>query len=289
MSLNPIGEEEFHIGADFALSGEAASFNMAITGNHSNGGASPFAKRYAKPENEVFEQEVEQLPPQAVPERAAGEIRDYNATVYCEAGRHEKIDEWRKIGGDWLRTTSSLALRLNHEVNNTSLVLAFELPETGKVLLFNGDAQRGNWISWSNLEWQTPQGAVSCKDLLGRCVFYKCGHHGSHNATLDGTVDSDYANLGWFARGEYSRDFVAMIPVHSAWAKRKNGWNHPLQSIEEALMKKSRGRVIRNDRARVKRPKASQGFGKLTDDEWEAFKDLSIEARLYKEYIVLDT
>lgn len=29
-------------------------------------------------------------------------------------------------------------------------------------------------------------------------------------------------------------------------------------------------------------------YGKLTDEEWQAFKDLSIEAKLYKEFIVLD-
>ena len=45
-------------------------------------------------------------------------------------------------------------MRLNDEVNNTSLVIAIELANTGTVLLFSGDAQRGNWISWSNLEWK---------------------------------------------------------------------------------------------------------------------------------------
>ena len=79
-----------------------------------------------------------------------------------------------------------------------------------------------------------------------------------------------------------------MIPVHSDWAKTSQHWNHPLPSIEEALMKKARGRVIRNDLDRVKRPRPSDGNGVLTDDEWQAFKDLSIEAKLYKEYIVLD-
>lgn len=286
-SLDPQGDEEFHIGSNFALSGEAAAFNMAIAGGGGLGDASPFAKRYATPEDEVFAQPVTP-PDQFTPSEAEELVRDYNATVYCEALSGVPQEDWRRIDGDWLRAAGAMALRLNHEVNNTSLVLAFALPNTGKVLLFTGDAQRGNWISWSDLEWGGDDGPVTAKDLLGRCVFYKCGHHGSHNATLDGKLDSDHANLSWFAQGPFAQDFVAMIPVHSAWAKRKNGWNHPLPSIHEALMKKARGRVMRNDRARVQRPRPGQGHGKLTDAEWDAFKDLSIEAKLYKEYIVLD-
>ncbi len=285
LSLDPQGDEEFHIGGGFALSGEASAFHLAMTESQTNGGTSPFAKRYAKSEKKVFKQKTgAQSTHDAITDPTK-----YNATVYCEAGSPVKTDDWRRIDGDWLRTANSLALRLNHEVNNTSLVLAFELPETGKVLLFSGDAQRGNWISWSNLTWDTPAGTETAKSLLGRCVFYKCGHHGSHNATLDGSSDDNYANLGWFAQGEFSMDFVAMIPVHSKWAKTKSGWNHPLESIEDALMKKARGRVFRNDLQRVTRPKPSDGHGKLTNEEWRDFKDRSIEGKLYKEYVVVDS
>jgi hypothetical protein len=41
-----------------------------------------------------------------------------------------------------------LALQLDSDTNNTSLVLAFELGKSGRVLLFPGDAQVGNWLSW---------------------------------------------------------------------------------------------------------------------------------------------
>jgi hypothetical protein len=83
--------------------------------------------------------------------------------------------EWRRIDSDWLESAGSLALYLDGDINNTSLVLAIELGQAGKVLLFPGDAQYGNWLSWA----RTQRGI----DLLKRTVFYKVGHHGSHNAT----------------------------------------------------------------------------------------------------------
>jgi len=271
LSLNPEGTEEFHLGDAMAPSGEAAAFQMALTAEAGTGGASPFALRYMRSEAEV-----------------STEAEGYYARVYYEAGKAEKTGENRRIDGDWLRTAGRFALRLNDEVNNSSLVLAFSLPQTGKVLLFSGDAQRGNWISWSDISWESDAGVLTTKELLGRCVFYKCGHHGSHNATLKGTTAHPYANLGWLAQNEFANEFVAMIPVHSEWARTKKHWNHPLPSIEEALMQKARGRVLRNDLDRVKRPKPKDGHGTLSDTEWRAFKELSIEARLYKEYIVMD-
>ncbi len=286
-SHDPEDHEEFKKGQGFAPSGEAAAFHMAMTSIADNGGASPFANRYRTPEADVFGRAV--VPTQRDQEMVAKtQVHNYNSMVYCENDLPIPDQDWRRIDGEWLTTASSLALRMNNEVNNTSLVLAFELPGTGKVLLFTGDAQRGNWFSWKDVTWDRDGQAVSAKDLLGRVVFYKCGHHGSHNATLKGEADSVHPNLNWFAQGAYAGDFVAMIPVHSDWADQSKGWTHPLPSIEEALMKKARGRVLRNDRARVKRPSASSGHGKLTDAEWDAFKHLSIEAKLYKEYIVLD-
>lgn len=66
--------------------------------------------------------------------------------------------------------------------NNSSLVLAFELVQSKKVLLFVGDAQIGNWKSWFRVEFEAS--AVKARDLLSRTVLYKAGHHSSHNATL---------------------------------------------------------------------------------------------------------
>jgi len=65
------------------------------------------------------------------------------------------------------------AVALEKAVNNTSLMLAFEVGEA--VLFFPGDAQWGAWKI--NLEDDR------VAELLKRTTFYKVGHHGSHNST----------------------------------------------------------------------------------------------------------
>ena len=62
--------------------------------------------------------------------------------------------------------------------------MAIELVNSGKVLLFPGDAQVGNWLGWHELVWDVNGEEVNIKNLLKKTVFYKVGHHGSHNATL---------------------------------------------------------------------------------------------------------
>jgi beta-lactamase superfamily II metal-dependent hydrolase len=71
----------------------------------------------------------------------------------------------------------ALALSVDNYLNNTSLSLLLEY--RGKTLLFPGDAQWGNWMSWQP-EWES---------LLGKVDFYKVGHHGSHNATPHGALE----------------------------------------------------------------------------------------------------
>lgn len=64
------------------------------------------------------------------------------------------------------------AVSLEKAVNNTSLMLAFEIGDA--VLLFPGDAQWGAWdLNLSDAD---------TRELLSRTTFYKIGHHGSHNA-----------------------------------------------------------------------------------------------------------
>src|SRR6202011_1736435 len=94
--------------------------------------------------------------------------------------------DWRRIDGEWLGPATELALALQSYTNNTSLVLALELGELGKgdVLLFAADAQVGNWESWQTWQFDVGGRTVTGPDLLKRTIFYKVGHHGSHNATL---------------------------------------------------------------------------------------------------------
>lgn len=153
----------------------------------------------------------------------------------------EKNDEnqGRRIDGDWVWSGAQrLALQLESYTNNTSLVLAIQLPNSQKVLLFAGDAQVGNWLSWHAQEYEEDDGSkVSATQLLGRTVLYKVGHHGSHNATLR------KMGLELMTHPE----LVAMLPVEADAVKRLGYGEMPLQSLVTALSTSTQGRVLRLD------------------------------------------
>jgi len=93
---------------------------------------------------------------------------------------------WRNIDYDWISGVGTLALRLNTHLNNTSLAMAIESEATGKVLLFPGDAEYGNWESWHLIKQWLKKGKYDkplAEDLLNRTMFYKVGHHLSYNGT----------------------------------------------------------------------------------------------------------
>jgi hypothetical protein len=185
-------------------------------------------------------------------------------------------EKWRRIDADWLNVASELALNLDNDTNNTSLVLAIEIgdPGDGKVLLFAADAQVGNWLSWESLSWNVqergqPVRKITSKDLLSRTIFYKVGHHGSHNATLR------QQGLELMV----SNELVAMIPVDHNMAVKKR-WNMPFPELYGRLKAKTEGRVLRIDDGIPNRQDAST----LTDAEWQAFINSVIQTDLYIEY-----
>jgi hypothetical protein len=195
--------------------------------------------------------------------------------------RGKKTDQaWRRIESDWLEAAGQIALSINSMTNNTSLVLAFELTETkpAKVLLFTGDAQVGNWLSWQKLEWQRSVEAekagekagaatekskekVTGADLIARTVLYKVGHHGSRNATM---------RVNGLEMME-STELAAMIPVDEKWAKEEMKWDHPEEKLTERLMEKARGRVLRSDR--IPENGTLTKPAEATVGEWESFLD----------------
>ncbi len=89
---------------------------------------------------------------------------------------------WRRIDDDWLFASADLAMQFDSRTNNTSLVLAFEIENTGRVMLFAADAQIGNWMSWQDIVWNDADNIVTGPDLLARTVYLKVGHHGSERA-----------------------------------------------------------------------------------------------------------
>ena len=191
-------------------------------------------------------------------------------------------DAWRRIDDDWLSVAGELALNLDSDTNNTCLAIAIELVESGKVLLFPGDAQVGNWLSWENLVWRVTdtdgrRRTVRAKDLLARTVLYKVGHHGSHNATL--------REKGLELME--SQDLVALIPVSEAMAKKQR-WNHmPLKSLVKRLKEKTRGRLLRidmkgSDISRLR----TEALKYMSDAEWNRFQKATNADRLYIEHTV---
>ena len=152
-----------------------------------------------------------------------------------DAASDEKDQGWRRIDGSWLDSSSSLALQLDSATNNTCLVLAFELGN-GDVLLFAADAQVGNWLSWQELKWNVNGSGVTGPDLLRRTIFYKVGHHGSHNATLRELGLEQMSSLQ-----------LAFVPVDREMAIKKR-WNQmPLNELMDRLNELTDERVVRID------------------------------------------
>ncbi len=144
---------------------------------------------------------------------------------------------WRRIDADWLGIAADLALQLDRGVNNSSLVLAFEMLDTGRVFLFPGDAQVGNWLSWQKVEWPVDGKVVKATDLMARTVYLKVAHHGSQNATLEKKGLDLMTNS----------DLSAFIPTNQKDALKVHWGEMPYHNILKALAVKAQGRVIRAD------------------------------------------
>ncbi len=170
-------------------------------------------------------------------------LREFLAATYDEPKQ-----QWRQIDSDWLAAFRQLALDLDNDTNNTSLVLAFEFVKTREVLLFVGDAQVGNWQSWATLTFTVPgrDTPLAAHDLLGRTVFYKVGHHCSHNATLR------EGGLELMTR----EDLVAFVPLDRATA-RKQKWDMPAGPLFTRLQEKTGRRVVISDAAEPLTPEAA--------------------------------
>lgn len=168
------------------------------------------------------------------------QLQPDEASLYPAYAR--KDQGWRRIDTDWYQAAGALALQLDGDTNNTSLVLAFELPDSGQVLLFPGDAQVGNWLSWEALQFKVPaddgERTVTAQALLRQTVLYKVSHHGSHNATLreQGLERMVHPEL------------VAMLPVDEAFAHDKKHWEMPYGQLYTRLLERTARRVLRANR-----------------------------------------
>ncbi len=92
-------------------------------------------------------------------------------------------------------------------------------------------------------------------DLLRRTVFYKVGHHCSHNATLK------KGGLDLMNRD----DLVAFIPLDQETARNQGtrGWEMPAPALFKALKSRTNERVVISD-VREERTAKAQAAGILS-------------------------
>jgi len=179
---------------------------------------------------------------------------------YCCPGSNQ---EWRLIETDWLGAADEFALQLDSATNNTSLAFALEIgpPGEGNVLLFPGDAQVGNWLSWfgkvkvgkrmlgKDMVWSVAGKTITADDLLRRTVLYKVGHHGSHNATLRAQGLERMGRPG---------ELMALLPVDEHVARDLAHYGEmPLRSLVRDLAIRTGGRLARNDEGAKPKDKTS--------------------------------
>ena len=176
---------------------------------------------------------------------------------------------WRRIDDEWLGTAEAVVEQVDEIVNNTAMALAIELPNTKKVLLFVGDAQVGNWLSWGDVYWSVPQpdGAVkdvTAQELLARTALYKVGHHGSENGTV-----CQREQQPWGLELMPSGGLVALLSTEEQWAHTVPGWHRmPLPGVIEALQKHTGGRIIRMDK-----DLPAQKLDELDQQQWDMFRN----------------
>ena len=208
-----------------------------------------------------------------------GAVSDSSLSEKIDGHARDVRDQsWRRIDDAWLGMSETMALQLDSATNNTSLAIAIELTDTGEVLLFPGDAQAGNWMSWQDVKWDEDKDekrkAESGPNLLARTTFYKVGHHGSHNATLKA--------LGLELMT--SSELTAMIPVDHDMAVKKRWGKMPLPELIDRIEEKTEGRVLRvDDKVTVAKDLAKLKPKDTADADWKRFTDRVTVDELYFE------
>jgi beta-lactamase superfamily II metal-dependent hydrolase len=172
-------------------------------------------------------------------------MNDPTKTLWIQKEYIRSENDWRRIDYDWLSEMGRISLHMGNLTNNSSLVLAFELVAKKKVALFVADAQIGNWKSWMDLSFDGTD--KDAKDLLGSTVFYKAGHHSSHNATLREGLDM-----------MNEEELVIMIPVNEK-VSTKMGFAMLQPGMLKGYNRKAQGRVLRADKVYHK-PKAPKSY-----------------------------
>lgn len=189
--------------------------------------------------------------------------------------------KWRQIETDWLSASNQLALALTSLTNNTSLAMALEFEGSGKVILLPGDAQSGNWMSWHKPEVMSAlkkAGGKNTDELLANTVFYKTGHHGSHNGT------ASKSGLEMMK----SDELIAFMPlvqnkIPSAWGGSEN---FPAEKLYKTLIGKTKGRIVRTDEGIISDTDAKKQRSMLSATDNKEFQKNVVKGSCYYEFTV---
>jgi len=193
-------------------------------------------------------------------------------------------NKWRQIETDWLEASTDLALALTDLTNNTSLAMALEFEGTDTVILLPADAQSGNWMSWQKkdvMKALKKNGGKDTNELLENAVFYKVGHHGSHNGTATHSGLNRMNN----------KNLVAFMPLIQAKVPKQWGGaaNFPAQALYDELIVKTRGRVVRTDEGAVTDSNAKKLRSQLSSTEKKEWNNNLVNGPNFFEYTVRST
>lgn len=187
---------------------------------------------------------------------------------------------WRGIETDWQESAAEIAMRVTSLTNNTSLAMAIEM-ESGKVILLPGDAQSGNWMGWHKPDVSDAlkeAGGKDTNELLQHTVFYKVGHHGSHN----GTASKSGLDL------VQGKDLVAFMPLVQDKVPKEWGGadNFPAQELYGVLIEKTKGRIVRTDEGIITDERAEKLRSLLSANDRKAFMKGVVKGDCFFEYVV---
>ena len=162
--------------------------------------SSPFRRHYSIPREYAFDDARRRV----LPAHYGNDTAPTTTATGSRVAGDRRLAAHRRTSGSTRPRT--LALKLNTGINNTSLVLAFELAQSKKVLFFAADAQRGNWMSWKDL--QLP-GRRRRRSRRRRSA----GPHGALQGRpprqpqrhAHGTASRRQPNLAWMGRGRRRR------------------------------------------------------------------------------------
>lgn len=173
---------------------------------------------------------------------SSSDLIPFDSKFISNRGKHknytDQVNYWRNIDNDWLNSAGMLALRINSRTNNLSLAIAIEFVESGKVLLFPGDAEFGSWESWHNIDWKIESifshKQLTTEELLNRTVLYKVAHHLSHNGTAKKLGLDMMTN----------KDLVAMATLDYDIISPHWRSTMPNKAIIDDLLVKTKGKIL---------------------------------------------